>query len=302
MVVTTPMAIGHTTAQYPSAASHSVPAATAPAPSPAAPTGRTVSSARPAAKLPVGKKLPLPYLAIGIVLLVGISLVIVLSGGKGSSATADGSPVNAAPASASSATTAPAGELFFEPISDAIKTGTVTRHQRSTPPLLDSLACYLSSADNALTWQNGDKTKELPALPGELVYGWKEMANASAALRLQVPQEGPTDIMPQLNVVRIPPSNREHPVLTFCRRNVMTGSRGGSVGRVGLPFDGSLKQAGITVTIAVRCRPVQGLLGRCLRVYSHTKDQNGNGVTRNVLSINVLSSGGFAAVLGNDLL
>jgi len=264
-------------------------------PARSAPRARSapLAVARPVTAKPFAQKITPLHLGIG----AGILLIVAVIGFNLTGKKSPPKPPSVAAKPAVKASLPIVAEPQFDPIPDAIQTSTVPRHERAAPPLADSLVCHLSAGAQVLTQRmDGGEPVLVSAAPGEPVYRWQDTTDLGGSLSLDGNADPKTtSMLPELKVVRIPPTQRAFPAITFHRRKNLWGYSGPakppSATSPGLP--------GITLIQVLRCRPVPGLRGRTVRVAAAvdgTPKAESN--TPNVISIYVNDDGTFDAILG----
>jgi hypothetical protein len=240
------------------------------------------------------------YMAAGAFALLLLALLFFLNSGREN--IADQQHVPAAEPSTPSPPVAPpatvpavtnAGEVtvpFFPRIEDALPTtSALPLYERSNPPNMTNLVAWFSSRELAQTYPSADSQVGVSASPGGKVFLWKDLADAAGELKLQGDRKL-SGWMPTLNVVRIEPGGREHPVITFHESEALGGKSPEGAGK--MPFDPALHEKGVTIVQVLRCRPVAGLLTRTVRLGTIKNDK--------IAIIQVSENGTFLANLGRQ--
>ena len=204
------------------------------------------------------------YIGASALVFLVLSFVFFLSSGKKPSQETNQVNPSAEPApppvqAASTAENTP----LFSKIQDAVPAASVPQYSRGTPPNVSSLAAWFSSRDSVKTFASPNDTQEIVATPGDKVIHWRDSADSGGKFTLTGDRKN-LELFPTLNVVRIEPNGREHPVITFHQSETLGGKT--SQGSVKMPFDPSLREKGVTIVQALRCRPVAGVLTRSVRL------------------------------------
>jgi hypothetical protein len=150
------------------------------------------------------------------------------------------------------------------------------------------LTAHFTSKDWVQTYKSYAPDNDVAAGPGEKVAIWKDRTELAGQFNL-AGDKNKAEFLPTLNVVRIEPLGLEHPVVTFHYSQSLAGRIPSDAKKY--PFDPALRETGITVVQALRCRPVPGLDIRSVRVGTGTTNQN-------ILSIQMQPDGNFKASLG----
>ena len=174
------------------------------------------------------------------------------------------------PESAGVAAPATADSPFYPPIQDALANATIPHRSRSAPPNSSNLTVFLSAAGSVQTLSDTDSNHYSSAGAGDLVYQWKDETELGGFFNMTADKKK-TEFLPTLNVIRIEPGARDHPVVTFHASDTLSGRMPTEAQRG--PFDPALREQGMTVVQALRCRPVPGLVTRSIRVSSETNQK-----------------------------
>ena len=292
----TQQAPAHTTAQHLVITQPQAPKPT-PLSAPGVPQAPASSASPAAAQYPITKIPPLYWGAGAAGLFVLVLLIIGFAGSKPkpaaqpatpAAATVANSPTTTTTPVVSPAATTPDGPVY-DNISDAQPSHITPHPERpGVVPFSNSLAYFFTSGDNVQTYKDPDSPQDVGASPEDTVFFWRDKTAVGGPCNMGGDRRKPLEL-PKLHVVRIPPANRDFPVVSFHRSQMISARC--AEGATGYPFDPALPKAAITVFQALRCRPVTGITCRTLRVGC----VNGN---TNVLSIQVDDRGTFRATLG----
>jgi|GEM_PF-2291695 len=279
----------HTTAQHLVYTQPQVPVAPAPTPAPAPALAKAPArSAAPRTAAP-SPRAAIPPLYWGAGAAGLFVLVLLIIGFTGSKPKPGAKPATPALETAASAATSPSSVPVYDNISDAQPSPTTPHPERpGVVPFSNSLAYFFTSGDNVQTYKELDSPQDVGASPEDTVFFWRDKTAVGGLCNMGGDRRKPLEL-PKLHVVRIPPADRDFPVVTFHGSQMLSARC--AEGSTGYPFDPALPKAAITVFQALRCRPVTGITCRTLRVGC----VNGN---TNVLSIQVDDRGTFRATLG----
>ncbi len=195
------------------------------------------------------------------------------------------SPV-AAPPSPKAPSAAAAADASNAGIPDAVKSDKVQHYNRPPTPNAGSLALYYTAVDNTMTLKLGQPAP-LTARPGEPVFVWKGHGNLGKDSPLLGIPERP-ETVPQLNIVKISTTQREHPVITFTGEQSLKGT--GPETLTGFPFDTENPIQGVTLFQFLRSRPLKNLSTRSLRLANRK-------VNTTIVSLSATSTG-YQALVG----
>jgi serine/threonine protein kinase len=225
---------------------------------------------------------PILFIMAGGALLILMFILIWKPGKSQTSASTTSEPV------LESSTNTSKGGVEYPSIQDALQVAAVTRHERAYTPHTTNLTAHFMSKDWVQTYKADSSDKDVAAGPGDKVSIWKDRTELAGQFNLAGDKNKP-EFLPTLNVVRIEPSGLEHPVVTFHHSEWLAGRIPSDAKKY--PFDPLLKDTGITVIQALRCRPVASLDIRTVRIATGTSNQN-------IVSIQMAPDGSFKASLG----
>jgi len=229
---------------------------------------------------------PIPFIVAGAALLLIVFVLIWKPGKTQTSASAPTDPI------LESSTKPSKDEVEYPTIQDALPVAEVPRHDRGAPPHTTSLTAHFMSKDWVQTFKAYSPDKDMAAGPGDKVAIWKDRTELAGQFNLAADKNKP-EFLPTLNVVRIEPLGLEHPVVSFHHSEWLAGRIPADAKKY--PFDPILKETGITVIQALRCRPLANLDIRSVRIATGTAN-------RNILSIQMAPDGSFKASLGEKQL
>ncbi len=288
MTASTPLVLPHATVQPPMSPPQSQP----PAPVVTAPVRRTPSKPTRTVALPSAKKgIPLMHWGLGGAVLLVLIVVVLWGGGSSKQEVAVRPPVEVAliqpPQPESVPNPSTSDEPFYPPIPDALAKATVPRHERGTPPNFSNLTVFLSAAGIVQTLNDRSSESYSPAGAGDLVYLWKDETELGGLFNMTADKKKP-ELLPMLNVIRLEPGAREHPVITFHESDALSGRMPSEATRG--PFDPAMREQGMTVVQALRCRPLERLVTRSIRISSESNDK--------IFALQIKNNSTFTANLG----